>query len=136
VSDFFDRSGGFVARPELGIKRQCQNCGAKFYDLNHDPATCPKCGTVQEVVATTVVARGRPEPVRHVEPAAKAPEEDVLAVTAGADEAEGAADVAVDEEEIEAEEDTGDEDAFLEEEEEDEEGVTSLIDGDIEDEES
>ena len=42
----------------------------------------------------------------------------------------------LDEEEIEAEEDTGDEDAFLEEEEEDEEGVTSLIDGDIEDEES
>jgi len=35
-----------VAKPELGSKRQCQNCGAKFFDLNKDPIVCPKCGTV------------------------------------------------------------------------------------------
>jgi len=40
-----------VARPELGIKRQCMNCGAKFYDLARDPATCPKCGTVFQMAA-------------------------------------------------------------------------------------
>src|SRR5471030_1482499 len=35
-----------VAKIELGTKRQCQNCGAKFFDLNKDPIVCPKCGTV------------------------------------------------------------------------------------------
>lgn len=30
-----------------GTKRTCQNsdCGARFYDLNRDPAECPICGT-------------------------------------------------------------------------------------------
>ncbi|HVV93555.1 MAG TPA: TIGR02300 family protein [Hyphomicrobiales bacterium] len=127
-----------MARPELGIKRQCQNCGAKFYDLGHDPATCPKCGTVQQVVAAAVVARGRPEPARHAEAETKHRVEDALVVTAVAEEGEDAADVAVDEEEdIAAEgEESGDEDVFLEEDEEDEGGVSSLIDGDVEDEES
>ena len=35
-----------MARPELGTKRQCQNCGAKFYDLLRSPIVCPKCATV------------------------------------------------------------------------------------------
>jgi len=35
-----------VAKPELGNKHQCQNCGARFFDLNKNPITCPKCGTV------------------------------------------------------------------------------------------
>lgn len=29
-----------------GTKRVCQNCGSKFYDLNHDPIICPVCQTV------------------------------------------------------------------------------------------
>jgi uncharacterized protein (TIGR02300 family) len=32
-----------VNKPELGIKRDCPNCGARFYDLNKSPAHCPKC---------------------------------------------------------------------------------------------
>jgi uncharacterized protein (TIGR02300 family) len=48
-----------VAKPELGTKRLCAGCGAKFYDLNKDPITCPKCGTVFEVVVP--VSRGRGE---------------------------------------------------------------------------
>ena len=27
-----------------GIKRICQNCGNKFYDLNQRPIKCPSCG--------------------------------------------------------------------------------------------
>ena len=38
-----------MAKPELGTKRLCANCGAKFYDLNKDPIHCPKCGTVYVV---------------------------------------------------------------------------------------
>lgn len=30
---------------EFGIKRACQNCGAKFFDLKKKVPTCPKCGT-------------------------------------------------------------------------------------------
>ncbi|MCR6632228.1 MAG: FYDLN acid domain-containing protein [Magnetospirillum sp.] len=26
-----------------GTKRRCPSCGAAYYDLNHDPITCPKC---------------------------------------------------------------------------------------------
>ena len=39
-----------MAKPELGTKRVCQSCGAKFYDLSKDPITCPKCGAIYEVV--------------------------------------------------------------------------------------
>ena len=30
---------------EFGVKRDCQNCGAKFFDLKKKVPTCPKCGT-------------------------------------------------------------------------------------------
>lgn len=39
-----------MAKPELGTKRLCAGCGAKFYDLNKSPIICPKCQTVYEVV--------------------------------------------------------------------------------------
>ena len=46
-----------MAKPELGTKRLCGSCGAKFYDLSKDPIVCPKCDTVFEIVVP--VARGR-----------------------------------------------------------------------------
>ena len=36
-----------MAKPELGLKRTCVACSAKFYDLGRAPAVCPKCGTEQ-----------------------------------------------------------------------------------------
>ncbi|AQS89006.1 hypothetical protein AA101099_1981 [Neoasaia chiangmaiensis NBRC 101099] len=36
-----------MAQPELGLKRVCVSCGARFYDLNRNPAVCPKCGAEQ-----------------------------------------------------------------------------------------
>jgi uncharacterized protein (TIGR02300 family) len=36
-----------MAKPELGTKRVCVSCGARFYDLQKVPAVCPKCGTEQ-----------------------------------------------------------------------------------------
>jgi uncharacterized protein (TIGR02300 family) len=32
-----------LTKPELGVKRDCPNCGARFYDLNKQVAHCPKC---------------------------------------------------------------------------------------------
>jgi uncharacterized protein (TIGR02300 family) len=43
-------------KPELGTKRLCASCGARFYDLLHSPITCPKCGTV---LATADVSSSR-----------------------------------------------------------------------------
>ena len=118
-----------MAKPELGAKRQCQACGAKFFDLNKDPIVCPKCGTVFQ--GATQRARA----------AVKEDEEDVeLATPAGVDvvsldevEAgeEKAAEPVVDEIDVEDETADAEDDSFLEEEEEDDDDVTNLIDGDI-----
>jgi uncharacterized protein (TIGR02300 family) len=36
-----------MVKPELGNKRICVACGARFYDLGRMPAACPKCHTEQ-----------------------------------------------------------------------------------------
>ena len=36
-----------MSQPDLGTKRVCVSCGARFYDLSRVPAVCPKCGTEQ-----------------------------------------------------------------------------------------
>jgi len=114
-----------VAKPELGNKHQCQQCGTKFFDLNKSPIVCPKCGTVQQI-ALTRVAR------------ASAADEDETDTETGpelvsldeAEVAEETIDVGVDED-VEIEDETADDDTFLEEEEEDTDDVSGLIDGDL-----
>ena len=32
-----------MAKPEWGVKRTCQSCGARFYDMQRSPIICPKC---------------------------------------------------------------------------------------------
>jgi uncharacterized protein (TIGR02300 family) len=56
-----------VAKPDLGTKRVCSGCGAKFYDLNRTPIVCPKCETV--FVPVVAAPRTRPEPVKAAAPA-------------------------------------------------------------------
>lgn len=53
-----------MAKPDLGKKRTCLSCGARFYDLNRTPITCPKCETVLDVTASSRPSRARaaPEP--------------------------------------------------------------------------
>ncbi|MCT6838544.1 MAG: FYDLN acid domain-containing protein [Bifidobacteriales bacterium] len=41
------RASKIMAKPELGLKRTCVDCNARFYDLNNMPVVCPKCGTTQ-----------------------------------------------------------------------------------------
>jgi uncharacterized protein (TIGR02300 family) len=67
-----------VAKPELGTKRLCGNCAAKFYDLSKDPIVCPKCQTV--LTPVVVSARSRPEPAAARAPK-PAPEEVVVPET-------------------------------------------------------
>ncbi|AEV35189.1 Conserved hypothetical protein FYDLN acid [Pseudovibrio sp. FO-BEG1] len=46
-----------MARPELGTKRLCAACGAKYYDLNRDPIICPKCGDMFDLGMTAKTAK-------------------------------------------------------------------------------
>ncbi len=47
-----------MAKPEWGVKRTCQNCGARFYDLSRDPIVCPVCSTVYDVERLPRTRRG------------------------------------------------------------------------------
>jgi uncharacterized protein (TIGR02300 family) len=134
---------GTVAKPELGTKRLCGNCAAKFYDLGKDPIVCPKCHTVLQLAVIT--SRSRPEPAR----AQAAAEEVVVPETQEAEfvsleeadaEVEGSKKVPEGEvvdgadEEIEIEDEQLDDAAFIEEQEEGDEDVADII-GDVENEE-
>ena len=141
-----------MAKPELGTKRLCAGCGAKFYDLNKDPIHCPKCGAVYEIVVATRPLRPGAAPVAPRPPVpeeAPAPEpQDVETVSLEeADaEAQGAAkkpapaeagieeEAGTEEEEVEMDESL-DDDTFIEEQDEEDADVTDIIGGDRENEE-
>ena len=117
-----------MAKPELGAKRQCQACAAKFFDLNRDPIICPKCGTVFQGAPMRAERASAKDEESEDEPANAAGVEIVSLDEVEAAE-EKAADPVVDD--IDVEDDESADDAFLEEEEEDEDDVSSLIDGEI-----
>jgi uncharacterized protein (TIGR02300 family) len=135
-----------VAKPELGTKRLCAGCGAKFYDLGKTPIVCPKCGTTYEIPVVTT--RGRPDAAaaaranvaREVPAEAPEPQEAEFVSLEEADvEAQGGGKKAPageaaepDEEEVEIA-DGDDDTAFIQEEEEEDTDVTEIIGGDIED---
>jgi uncharacterized protein (TIGR02300 family) len=72
-----------VTKPELGTKRLCAGCNAKFYDLLKSPIVCP---TGQAVFVVPKPAPSRPrrgfEPMAEVVPVVAAP-----ALVAKSDEA-------------------------------------------------
>jgi uncharacterized protein (TIGR02300 family) len=135
-----------LTKPELGAKRVCPNCGAKYYDLNRSPITCPKCGTTfEERVAHRAV---RPEIVTAPRPVVQ--QEDAIEL----DEDTAAEDVElVPLEEVEEEEESPgkgppfeDENEEMEEfaqdavehefiEDEEEDDVAGLIEGEVEEDE-
>jgi uncharacterized protein (TIGR02300 family) len=121
-----------LAKPELGAKRQCQNCGAKFFDLNKEPILCPKCGTVFHGAARVERANAKVEVEEEEAPAAAAGVELVsLDEVEASEEKAAGADPAVEDIEVKESEEAEPDDPFLEAEEEDEDDVTNLIDGDI-----
>ncbi len=131
-----------MVKPELGIKRLCTECGAKFYDLLKNPIVCPKCGANYAVVAPTPKAKPPVHAVKQEEVAAVLPVEEAAELVSLEDaEAEqtatGAKGAQLPEDEVEIEEapDAAEDDdsTFLVEEEEDT-NVTDLIDGEIEEE--
>jgi uncharacterized protein (TIGR02300 family) len=133
------RGTRIVAKAELGTKRLCANCGAKFYDLNKDPIVCPKCQTVMQLATAT---RPRPEPARAAEEEETVVPETQEAEFVSLEEAdaeaqgkkpEGEAAEGADED-IELEDEPIDDAAFIEEQEEGDEDVADII-GDVDNEE-
>ncbi len=62
-----------VAKPEWGVKRLCQSCATKFYDLGRSPIACPQCGARFDPEALLKSRRSRPTAAAKP---AKAPEVD------------------------------------------------------------
>ena len=132
-----------MSKPELGTKRLCAHCSAKFYDLNQAPITCPKCGRVSEGVQGR--SRWRTEaraPVREVKPetheAEFVPLEDADAEAQGkkklGEAVEAGDEVELDDESLD-EDESLEEDTFIADNEEEDTDVVGILGGDIEKEE-
>lgn len=124
-----------MSKPELGTKRDCPSCGAKFYDLSKSPAVCPKCK--HEFVPDTGVKVKRAKPVEKPKekvaprPAAVA-DEDHVSLDALRDEelaAEGVGDDLLKDIGGEEIEDDAEDDAFLSDDEDEEDDVSGIIRG-------
>ena len=117
-----------ATKADRGTKRTCQSgsCGARFYDLNRDPISCPVCGSAfvpagaaaPSAVAMAAAGRRAPKKPEFVEPAiaGDAPEievEDALVEVEGAEEPVAA----------------GEEETFLVQEEDEGGDVTGIIGG-------
>jgi uncharacterized protein (TIGR02300 family) len=138
-----------VAKPELGTKRICASCGAKFYDLARDPIVCPKCGTLYQIV-TSARAAAPVAPTRAAPVPARPTEEVDLPQPAGAEvisleeaeaEATGSkkkvpgAEAEGEEEEVEIATTEEDSTTFLEQDEEEAGDVSDIIGEGIEEKE-
>ena len=110
-----------MPKPEFGKKVICNNCEAKFYDLNRKPAICPHCGTEHEDQSNgTITTTAKQVFIDEVDTVV----DDNLV---GSDASESIADVPEMELDDEIDEDT----ISLEESEADEEVISNEVDIDI-----
>ncbi|SNY91723.1 TIGR02300 family protein [Cohaesibacter sp. ES.047] len=109
-----------MARPELGTKRVCGECGAKYYDLNRNPITCPKCGTIFELSKSAKIEAEEvaAEEEVVVEADAKAEEAEAEVISLEDADAEQASEIDVPD--LEDDDNSDDSDVFLDEEEDEE----------------
>jgi uncharacterized protein (TIGR02300 family) len=126
-----------MSKPARGIKRVCQSCGARFYDLGRTPIVCPSCQAVYQVTQPTS-RRGERAPVpevRKVEPEVEAVALEPETISLEEVEEPGEEAAIEDEEIVDLGEDVaeipaaGEDDTFLEEPEGDEEADVSGIVG-------
>lgn len=131
-----------MGKVDLGTKRACGKCGAKFYDMSRKPILCPKCGV--EFIVSTKPVRAVAAPAVAIAPAVKVVAKKAVAEVISLEDAEleqtgkkkaGDPDIDVDvDDDFEIEDETlddDDDDTFLEEEEEGDDDVSGLIGGAI-----
>ena len=63
---------------DLGHKRTCPHCGAKYYDFYQDELECPQCGKSIEAVNITKPKRGRKAGITVASPTKNTKENDEL----------------------------------------------------------
>jgi uncharacterized protein (TIGR02300 family) len=77
-----------LAKPEWGLKRTCQHCGTRFYDMGADTPACPKCGTkfdpdaVMKTKRTTKAVAEKAAPPPKAKPKPKPAEDEELEAVA------------------------------------------------------
>ena len=129
-----------MATDERGTKRQCLQCGMKYYDLNRDPILCPGCQEPYVEPAEPTPRKSRPKDaeteVVAPAPAADQVEVDPAAVEAGAEvvafqdaEETEADEVGKDIPDVDGVEDIGGEvdNAFIETDDEDDEEIDFVV---------
>ena len=128
-----------MVKAELGTKRTCPSCAARFYDLLKSPIVCPKCGT-GFLAATILPSKGDfPAPVPPPPKPREAPKEDAeageveLVSLEDAEEPDTPDDETAGIEDVDLGEDTDaaegeEDDTFLVEEEEEGNNVSVLLD--------
>ena len=72
-----------VTMPNLGKKRTCQSCEARFFDLNKNPAICPKCHDKNKIPKAKARRAAPPEPKA---PSVKTPEVNAVGEASEAEE--------------------------------------------------
>ncbi|MCM0021141.1 MAG: TIGR02300 family protein [Tagaea sp.] len=77
-----------MAKAEWGLKRTCQACGARFYDLQRSPITCPKCDAEYDPEVLLKSRRGKAAPAVAKPVVAEVVEPEEAAVVAEGEEEE------------------------------------------------
>ncbi len=123
-----------MSKPELGTKRDCPSCGAKFYDLNKNPVVCPKCKHeyVPDTGAKAKRAKAAEKPKEKTpKRAAVADDDGNISLDAMRDDelaADSDDDIDMDDVDVDVEDD-GDDDAFLPDDEDEDDDVTGIVRG-------
>jgi uncharacterized protein (TIGR02300 family) len=126
-----------VVKAELGTKRTCPSCAARFYDLLKNPIVCPKCGA--NFIAPSILPSKGDMPAMAPAPKPREVEaddmetadvelvslEDAEAPDVADDETAGIEDVDLGDDAEAAE---GEDDTFLVEEEEEGDNMSGLLD--------
>ncbi len=104
-----------VAKPEWGVKRLCQSCATKFYDLGRSPIACPQCGARFDPEALLKSRRNRPTAApKPAKPPAKAPEVDGTGRPDNESPDESSVDPGGDDQTVKKIADDGDDDSVME----------------------
>lgn len=116
-----------MARPELGTKRLCTACGAKYYDLHRDPIICPKCGEMFKLNAADKAAKAIKAVQKDEEDEVLVKDDVELVSLEDADEEAGEDIPDLDDDNIESDIGGDDDDVFLDDEDEDDDAVPGIV---------